>query len=165
MVELLWQPFLDAFAPPLGLKVPLDPLCTDPPSNQKSFSVRQAPNKATEFNTKSNHNTSIHTTLSPLLFQEDLHSHNCFILHVLCMSFCLNNTMHAYKCDGEGLSTGAGAGIAVTVNPLLPLGVVIDLGVAWYGIKYGQGPAIVRVPVLFILCLHVCIVWVYCIVN
>ena len=40
--------FLDASAPPLGLRATLNPLCAEPPSNlfvQGLFGVRQAPNK------------------------------------------------------------------------------------------------------------------------
>jgi hypothetical protein len=46
------------------------------------------------------------------------------------------------KSEGEVLSAGAVAGIAVTVTLLLalPVGVVIGLGVAWYGMRRGQGP-------------------------
>ena len=47
--------------------------------------------------------------------------------------------------DGEDTcKTGAVAGIAVTVTLLLalPVGVVIGLGMAWYGKRHDQGPSI-----------------------
>ena len=46
--ELVVEFFLDASAPPLGLRATLNPLCAEPPSNffvQGLFGVRQAPNK------------------------------------------------------------------------------------------------------------------------
>ena len=48
--ELIVEFFLDASAPPLGLRATLNPLymCSEPPSNlfvQGLFGVRQAPNK------------------------------------------------------------------------------------------------------------------------
>ena len=48
------------------------------------------------------------------------------------------------KSEEEVLSAGAVASIAVTVTLLLalPVGVVIGLGVAWYGKRRGQGPSI-----------------------
>ena len=47
------------------------------------------------------------------------------------------------KSEEEVLSAGAVASIAVTVTLLLalPVGVVIGLGVAWYGKRRGQGPS------------------------
>ena len=53
-----------------------------------------------------------------------------------------NNGEDSCKSEGEVLSAGAVAGIAVTVTLLLtfPVGVVIGVGVAWYGQKCGQGP-------------------------
>ena len=50
--------------------------------------------------------------------------------------------IHVYTSEGEVLSAGAVAGIAVTVTLLLalPVGVVICLGVAWYGKRRAQGP-------------------------
>ena len=47
-------------------------------------------------------------------------------------------------CEEEVLSAGAVAGIAVTVTLLLalPVGVVIGVGVTWYGKRRGQGPSI-----------------------
>ena len=47
------------------------------------------------------------------------------------------------RSEGEVLSAGAAAGIAVTVTLLLslPVGVVIGLGVAWYGKRRGRGPS------------------------
>jgi hypothetical protein len=46
--ELIVEFFLDASAPPLGLRATLNPLCAEPPSNlfvQGLFGIRQAPNK------------------------------------------------------------------------------------------------------------------------
>ena len=46
--ELIVEFFLDASAPPLGLRATLNPLCVEPPSNlfvQGLFGVRQAPSK------------------------------------------------------------------------------------------------------------------------
>ena len=55
-----------------------------------------------------------------------------------------NNGEDSCKSEGEVLSAGAVAGIAVTVTLLLalPVGVVIGVRVAWYGKKHGQGPSI-----------------------
>ena len=46
------------------------------------------------------------------------------------------------RCEGEVLSAGAVAGIAVTITLLLalPVGVVIGVGVAWYSKRCGRGP-------------------------
>ena len=56
----------------------------------------------------------------------------------------LNDGDDTCKSEVEVLSAGAVAGIAVTVTLLLalPVGVVIGLGVAWYGKRCGQGPSI-----------------------
>ena len=46
------------------------------------------------------------------------------------------------ECEGECLSAGATVGIAVTATLLLalPVGAVIGLGVACYGMRRGRGP-------------------------
>ena len=52
------------------------------------------------------------------------------------------DTCNTRKCEENGLSAGATAGIAVAVTLLLvlPVGVVIGLGVACYGMRHGRGP-------------------------
>ena len=54
----------------------------------------------------------------------------------------LNDGEDTCKSEGEVLSAGAVAGIAVTVTLLLtlPVGVVIGLGVAWYVMRRGRDP-------------------------
>ena len=66
--------------------------------------------------------------------------HN-FILSCLIV-LQLDHSEDTSNSEGEVLSAGAAAGIAVTVTLLLalPVGVVIGLGVAWYGMRRGQGP-------------------------
>ena len=63
----------------------------------------------------------------------------CHVLYVVCQS---NKGEDSCKSEGEVPSAGAVAGIAVTVTLLLtfPVGVVIGVGVAWYGKRCGQGP-------------------------
>ena len=52
-----------------------------------------------------------------------------------------NKGKDSCKSEGEDLSAGAVAGIAVIVTLLLalPVGVVIGVRVAWYGKRCGQG--------------------------
>ena len=53
-----------------------------------------------------------------------------------------NKGKDSCKSEGEDLSAGAVAGIAVIVTLLLalPVGVVIGVGVTWYGKRCGRGP-------------------------
>ena len=95
--ELIVEFFLDASAPPLGMRATLNPLCAEPPSNlfvQGLFGVRQAPNK------------------------------ECIYLQSSTQSFADSDT------------------VFIELNLALPVGVVICLGVAWYGKRHGQGPSI-----------------------
>ena len=59
--------------------------------------------------------------------------------YIVCQS---NNGEDTCKSEGEVLSAGAVAGIAVTVTLLLalPVGVVIGLCVAWYGMRHDRDP-------------------------
>ena len=68
-------------------------------------------------------------------------------MHILlCLIVCQsNNGVDTCKSEEEEvLSAGVAAGIAVTVTLLLalPLGVVIGLGVAWYGKRHGRDPLV-----------------------
>ena len=66
-------------------------------------------------------------------------------MDVLCFWYIGIVTSHdsEERSEGEVLSAGAAAGITVTVTLLLalPVGVVIGLGVAWYGKRCGQDPS------------------------
>ena len=75
-------------------------------------------------------------------YTSSLHMHIKFLSCLIVLQ--LNNGEDTCKSEGEVLSAGTAAGIAVTVTLLLalPVGVVICLGVAWYGKKHGQGPSI-----------------------
>ena len=173
--------FLDASAPPLGLRVTLNPLCAEPTSNlfvQGLFGVRQALNKECIYLQSSTQSfadsDTVFIELNLVLNSEQyeycaratlngrentivdgkyMHlwlfnqvetiifpSHAYFVMScIVCQS---NNGEDTCKSEGEVLSAGGAAGIAVTVTLLLalPVGVVIGLGVAWYVMRRGRDP-------------------------